>query len=55
MVVSAFAHQSGLVLAVESLDNGKSGEGQAARELIKNLGLQDAIFTMDAGYTQKKR
>lgn len=54
MVVSAFAHQSGLVLAMESFDNGKSGEGQAARHLIESLGLQGAIFTMDAGHAQKK-
>lgn len=54
MVVTAFAHHSGLVLAMESFDNGKSGEGQAARHLIKSLGLKGAIFTLDAGHAQKK-
>jgi len=54
MVVSAFAHKSGLTLGVESFNNGKSGEGQAVRQLIASLNIEGAIFTMDALHTQKK-
>lgn len=52
-VVSAFGHQSGLVLGMKSFENGKEGEAEALRQLVGQLGLADKIFTMDALHTQK--
>lgn len=54
-VVSAFGHRSGLVYGMKSFENGKSGEAQALRNLVEQLGLKDKVFTMDALHTQKKR
>lgn len=53
-VVSAFGHQSGLVYGMKSYENGKSGEAEALRVLVEQLGLKDKVFTMDALHTQKK-
>lgn len=53
-VVSAFGHQSGLVYGMKSFDNGKSGECEALRELVKQLGLSGTVFTMDALHCKKK-
>ena len=53
-VVNAFGHQSGLVYGMKSFENGKSGEAEALRTLIGQLGLSDKIFTMDALHAQKK-
>lgn len=52
-VVSAFGHQSGLVYGMKSFENGKSGEGEALRSLVKQLGLTDKVFTMDTLHAQK--
>jgi len=52
-VVNAFGHRSGLVYGMESYENGRSGEGQALRDLVKKLGLKDKVFTMDALHSQK--
>lgn len=52
-VVSAFGHQSGLVYGMRSFENGKSGESEALRLLVEQLGLKDKVFTMDALHTQK--
>lgn len=52
-VVSAFGHQSGLVYGMKSFENGKSGEAEALRALVQQLGLSDKVFTMDALHTQK--
>jgi predicted transposase YbfD/YdcC len=38
---------------MNAYENGKSGEGTAVRELMKQLGLTDKIFTMDALHCQK--
>ena len=53
-VVSAFGHQSGIVYGMKSFENGKSGEAEALRSLVQQLGLSDKAFTMDALHTQKK-
>ena len=53
-VVNAFGHKSGLVYGMNSYENGKSGEGEALRNLIEQLGLTDKVFTMDALHCQKK-
>jgi hypothetical protein len=52
-IVSAFGHQSGMTYGMQSFENGKSGEIQALRDLVVNLGLKDKVFTMDALHTQK--
>jgi len=53
-VVNAFGHRSGLVYGMQSFENGKSGEGEALRKLVSELGLKDKVFTLDALHTQKK-
>ena len=53
-VVSAFGQQSGIVYGMQSFENGKSGEADALRDLVKELGLKDTVFTMDALHSQKK-
>lgn len=53
-VVNAFGHSSGMVYGMESFENGKIGEAQALRELVKKLGLKDKVLTLDALHTQKK-
>lgn len=53
-IVSAFGHQSGMVYGMKSFENGKSGEIQALRDLVMDLGLTDKVFTVDALHTQKK-
>jgi DDE_Tnp_1-associated len=53
-VVSAFGHQSGLIYGMLSFANGKSGEAEALRSLVGQLGLLDKVLTMDAMHTQKK-
>ena len=54
-VVNAFGHQSGLVYGMKSFENGKSGEAEALRTLIGQLGLSGKTFAMDALHCQKKR
>ena len=53
--VNAFGHQSGLVYGMKSFENGKSGEAEALRTLIVQLGLSGKTFAMDALHCQKKR
>lgn len=53
--VSAFGHQSGLIYGMLSFSNGKSGEADAVRSLVKQLGLEGKVLTMDAMHCQKKR
>lgn len=52
-VVSAFGHKSGMVYGMKPFENGKSGETQALRGLVKDLNLTDKTFTMDALHTKK--
>lgn len=52
-VVSAFGHQSGIVYGMKSFENGKSGEAEALRALVQQLGLSDKVLAMDALHTQK--
>jgi DDE_Tnp_1-associated len=47
-VVSAFGQQSGLTHGMQAFQNNKSGEGQALRDLVEKLGLQDKVYTADA-------
>jgi len=53
-VVNAFGHRSKMVYGMKSFENGKSGEAEALRKLVEQLGLKEKIFTMDALHTQKK-
>lgn len=53
-IVNAFGHQSSMVYGMKSFENGKSGEAEALRTLVIQLGLKDKIFTMDALHSQKK-
>ncbi len=52
--VTAFGHHSGIVYGTEPFDNGEQGsEVEALRRLVKKLGLQGKVFTMDAAHTKK--
>ena len=53
-VVNAFGHKSGIVYGMQPFENGKSGEGQALRDLVEKLGIKNVVFTIDALHTQKK-
>jgi predicted transposase YbfD/YdcC len=52
-MVSAWAHQSGLVLAQRKVD-GKSNEITAVPELLKKLDVAGCIVSMDAMHCQKE-
>jgi predicted transposase YbfD/YdcC len=52
-LVSAYAHEAGLVLAQRAVD-GKSNEITAIPELLDMLALEGAIVTLDAMGTQKE-
>lgn len=53
-VVNAFGHSSNIVYGMKAFENAKSGEAQALRDLITQLGLKGKLFTMDALHAQKK-
>jgi DDE_Tnp_1-associated len=53
-VVSVFAQHSGLVYDLQAFENGKAFEPRIVRQLIRRLGLKDAVFTLDAIHCQKK-
>ena len=52
-LVSAYAHEAGLILAQRAVD-GKSNEITAIPELLDMLALEGAIVTIDAMGTQKE-
>lgn len=53
-VVNAFGHKSGVVYGMQPFENGKSGEAEALRQLVKKLGVKEVVFTIDALHAQKK-
>jgi hypothetical protein len=53
-LISVFAHKQGQVIGVASLYNGKSSEIPAVEQLIRMLGLEGIVFSMDALHCQKK-
>lgn len=53
-MVGAFAQQSGLLIKYNTHENGKGGEPQTARELIKQLEGKGYILTLDAVHCKKK-
>lgn len=52
-IVSAFAHNTGIVIMSESYQNKKSSEISVVENLIQALGLQDMTFTLDALHSKK--
>lgn len=54
-VFSVFLAQKQLILAHETIENQKTNEIPTAQQLIKDLGIADAIYTLDAMHCQKKR
>jgi hypothetical protein len=52
-VVNAFGHQSNMVYGMKAFENGKTGEVQALRDLVEELGLVDKVITMDALHAKK--
>ncbi|MBW4523099.1 MAG: ISAs1 family transposase [Scytolyngbya sp. HA4215-MV1] len=53
--VSAFTHQTGVVLRLEVMDNKQTSEIEVVRQLIGALAGQPVIFTLDALHCQKKQ
>lgn len=54
-VFSVFLAQEQLILAHETIKNHKTNEIPTAQQLIKDLGLRDVVYTLDAMHCQKKR
>jgi hypothetical protein len=52
-IVSAFAHNSGLILLSESYQNKKTSEIPVVENLVASLGLEGITFTMDALHSKK--
>lgn len=53
--VSAFTHQSGVVLHLQVMDNKQTSEIEVVRQLIAALAGQPVVFTLDALHCQKKQ
>jgi hypothetical protein len=53
--VSAFTHQSGVVLQLQVMDNKQTSEIEVVRQLIGALAGQPIVFTLDALHCQKKQ
>jgi len=53
--VSAFTHQSGVVLQLQVMNNQQTSEIEVVRQLIATLAGQPIVFTFDALHCQKKR
>ncbi len=52
-IVSAFVHNSGIVLMSQSYQNKKTSEIPVVENLIKALGLENMTFTLDALHSKK--
>jgi hypothetical protein len=53
--VSAFTHQTGVVLYLQVMENKHTCEIEVVRQLIAALAGQPVVFTLDALHCQKKR
>jgi DDE_Tnp_1-associated len=53
--VSAFTHQSGVVLRLQVMNNKQTSEIEVVRQLIAALSGQPIVFTLDALHCQKKQ
>lgn len=53
--VSAFTHQSGVVLHLQVMDNKQTSEIEVVRQLIAALAGHPIVFTLDALHCQKKQ
>lgn len=53
--VSAFTHESGVVLHLQVMDNKQTSEIAVVRQLIAALAGQPVVFTFDALHCQKKQ
>lgn len=53
--VSAFTHQTGVVLRLQLMDNKQTSEIEVVRQLIGALAGQPVVFTLDALHCQKKQ
>jgi hypothetical protein len=51
--VSAFTHQSGVVLRLQVMNNKQTSEIEVVRQLIAALSGQPIVFTLDALHCQK--
>jgi hypothetical protein len=52
--VSAFTHESGVVLHLQMMNNKHISELEVVRQLIAALAGQPIVFTLDALHAQKK-
>ena len=53
--VSAFTHQTGVVLNLKLMENKKTSEIETGLQVIEALAGQPIVFTFDALHTQKKQ
>jgi len=54
-ILSAFSPETNIILAHEKIGVSKENEINAAIKLMKNLKLNNVVYTLDALHTQKKR
>jgi hypothetical protein len=54
-MLSAFLPETNIILAHEKIGISKENEINAAIKLMKNLKLNNVVYTLDALHTQKKR
>ncbi len=52
--VSAFTHQTDVVLNLQGMDNKQTSEIELVRQLIQTLAGQPVVFTLDALHCKKK-
>ncbi|HLO51219.1 MAG TPA: ISAs1 family transposase [Kamptonema sp.] len=53
-IVSLFSQSSGLVLALQKIENKKSSEIKCVQELVRSQAISDRVFTLDALHCQKE-
>jgi predicted transposase YbfD/YdcC len=53
-VISFFSQSSGLVLALQKIENKKSSEIHCVQELVRSQPITDRVFTLDALHCQKE-
>ena len=53
-IVSLFSHSSGLVLALQKMENKKSSEIKCVQELVRSQAISQRLFTLDALHCQKE-
>ena len=53
-VVSVYSHQRGVVVALKQFENKRDSEIKVVQTLLRTMGLENVVFTLDALHAQKK-